>query len=503
MDQFVHPSKSSYSNTGSDVDSNEPGYGRISSNSNLSDCQAIGRSQSNGLIHRANGLGQYDISVLSSKSLPTSNSSSPVRGAGVHDKNRLVDPKQRAPGAIERIAIEGSAPPKFHQQSDYKMYERGNIIAASKYATPKQVENITVGLSNTIISDKVLQGTQTRQAYIQGYTGNQNGAAHSVIDHNKYYSTTFITKPGASSPTHSHSGSSRESNSPRTSIAGVQNYDYSKNSPLYENIDYYSSRAVPQAPYYHQLPQTHSNTQSNHISQDSKHSSPRTSYISVENNTCSNFKYETNHKKAQPQVPVGNKYINSNSFMSKEIPPYEAPPVYENIQDLNKMQNCESSRPGPQVPASVDPKKSMISQSTVPPPYPGHNHSDTNISQTSQQYSTTIQKQPAPMVKVSVGVHEQRAHATLPNPVPAKSIFMSAAGAGQTSVAMSNQCSIMSGIAGCANPVQLSAQDSPPSPTLSAKLKAAPGSAKNLLPYNVTPPRSQVSQKRIVTQFTT
>lgn len=498
MDQFLRPSKSAYNNIGSanissDVDSTEPGYGRISSHSMLSDCQAIGRSQSNGFIQRPNGVGQCDISLVSSKSLPTSNSSSPVRGPGIQDKNRLVDSKQRAPGAIERIAIEGSAPPKFHQPSDYKMYERGNIIAASKYATPKQVENITVALSNTVINDKIQQDAQTRQAYIHGYPGNQNGAVHSVIDHNKYYSTTFVTNPGASSPTHSHSGSSRESNSPRTSIAGVQNYDYTKNSPLYENIDYYSSRAVPQAPYYHQLPQTHSNTQSNHSPQGSKHSSPRTSYVSVENNTSSSFKYETTHKKAQPQVPVGNKYINNSSYMSKETPPYEAPPVYENIQDLNKMQNCESSRPGPQVPVSVEPKQSMISQSTIPPPYPGHNQSNTNTSQISQQYSPSIQKQPAQMVKISVGVHEQRAHATLPNPVPAKSIFMSAAGAGQMSVAMSNQCSIMSGIAGCANPVQLSPQDSPPSPTLSAKLKAAPGSAKNLLPYNVTPPRSQVS----------
>ncbi|XP_046676512.1 LIM domain-containing protein jub [Homalodisca vitripennis] len=502
MDQYVHPQKASYnyvgpvSNNISDLDNTtEPSYGRIGLTPKVTDCQGPGKSRSNGFLSSMNGIGSYDdnSSGIASRSLPASSSNSPVRAVNLQDKNRLAESKQRAPGAIESIAIEGSGPPKYQQLSDYKMYERGNIIAASKFATPKQVETITSNISNMCVNE--------RPAHSQVYANpNINGAVHGVIDHNKYYSSSLVVKPGAASPTHSHSGSSRESNSPRTSVAGMPNYDYSKNSPLYENIDYYNSRAAPQVPpYYHQLPQTHSNTHSSHSSQDSKHSSPRTSYISVDNS--SNFKYETNYKKAQPQVPIGNKFSSSTSFGNNKdipVPPYEAPPVYENIQDLNKMQNYESSRPGPQVPLHVEQRQTMVSQNTMPPPYPVHNQANTGMcipqpsqqhsaSQPSQQYSTT-QKQPIPIAHASG--YEQRPHSALPNPVISKSISTPAAsaGTGQTSVAMSNQCSVMSGIAGSVSPVP---RDSSPSPTLSAKMKAMPGSGKNLLPYNVTPPRSQ------------
>lgn len=47
------------------------------------------------------------------------------------------------------------------------------------------------------------------------------------------------------SPTHSLSGSSHHSGSPRGSLAA------STVSPVYENIDYYGSKSQP---YYHKLP---------------------------------------------------------------------------------------------------------------------------------------------------------------------------------------------------------------------------------------------------------
>lgn len=493
MDQFIQPQKEycytiGTANINNELNNmNEPGYGRVGTNNLENQCP---RSKSNGFLPGLNS--QWDSSFHNnSKSLPPSNACSPVR---MQDRSRKPDLKQR-PGAIESIAIEGSGPYVCQQPSpDYKLYERGNIIAASKYPTPKQVENVTSNLTNMTINEKTSQDILSRAQHSQTFHSNVlNNTAHSLIDHNKYYSTSLMVKPSAASPTHSHSGSSRESNSPRTSIAGIANtnYDYSKNSPLYENIDYYNSRAAPQVPpYYHQLPQTHSCTPSNNSLQDSKHSSPRTSYIGIDNNT--NYKYETNFKKAQPQVPVGNKYSspNTNSLSySKEVPPYEAPPVYENIQDLNKPQNYES-RPGPQVPHHAESRPlSMPHNVTMPPPYPLQNPSNINISQPPPQYTATLQKQPMPQIS-QISAYEQTPQSILLNPVTAKSIStpVMSVGTCQTSVAMSNQCSVMSGIAGSASPVRRET----PSPTLSAKMKGMAGSGKNLLPYNVTPPRSQV-----------
>lgn len=52
--------------------------------------------------------------------------------------------KQRSMGAIESFAVEGAVPAPQKPVADYKIYERNNIIAASKFATPKQVETIAL-----------------------------------------------------------------------------------------------------------------------------------------------------------------------------------------------------------------------------------------------------------------------------------------------------------------------------------------------------------------------
>ncbi|XP_034650521.1 LIM domain-containing protein jub isoform X2 [Drosophila subobscura] len=57
---------------------------------------------------------------------------------------------QRSPGAIENFINDGQQQMHHHhhqqqqQAHDYKLYERGNIIAASKYATPKSVEQLII-----------------------------------------------------------------------------------------------------------------------------------------------------------------------------------------------------------------------------------------------------------------------------------------------------------------------------------------------------------------------
>lgn len=164
----------------------------------------------------------------------------------------------RPVGAIESF-IEGNSSDISRQAAatDYKLYERENIIAASRFATPKPVEQISA-------QQQQQQQNQTRH----------------------------------------------------------------QQAPVYENIDYYPQQSQPHPPYYHPIE-----------SRKSPKGSPRGSLVGDS--------YEGNYKKAQPQVPTGNRYQSSSP--AKELPPYEAPPVYENIQEVHFSENMQN-KPGPQVP---------------------------------------------------------------------------------------------------------------------------------------------------------
>lgn len=299
------------------------------------------------------------------------------------------------------------APSKSHC-SEYKPYDPK--VSSSK------VDSLTSSLGTISLADKQESNK---------YMGFVNGATHHTIDHNKYYSS-YLSKNGPTSPTRSPSGSSRDSNSPRGSMVQPPLYDNTK-SPLYENVDYYGTRAMPQTPaYYHQQ---HSSAQSSYSSQDSKHSSPRASYVDNQ--------YESTFRKAQPQVPVGIKYS-----VTKEYPPYEAPPVYENVQDLKSQEN----RPMSQYAVYGEQRQIAVALTTptssyLPPPYPSY-----PIGQSSRVESKT-----------------------------AETVRPASVTTGQTSLATSYQRAVA--------PIR------EPSPTPSAKIKAVQGSGKNLLPYNVTPPR--------------
>lgn len=438
------------------VDNSESGYGRIMPK--VSEVQ--GRQfSSTGQLSLSN-VNSYE-SATSSRSVPSSAVVSPVKT--FQDRNRQ-DFKQRSLGAIESFVMEGTSYQvgKNQPQPDYKMYERGNIIAASKFATPKQVETITSSLNNVSLSDRI-QDIPNRT-----YQNSQNGATnlHNMIDHNKYYSSYL--KAGPVSPTHSHSGSSRDSNSPRASMVGSnapQCYDYCKNnspSPLYENIDYYNSRTtVP--PYFHQLPTSHSS----YSSQDSKHSSPRASYVATE---------DASYKKAQPQVPVGVKY------KPKDYPPYEAPPVYENIQDIKNSTNpgYEPAKPGPQVAVHSEQRQMAVAVSSpyIPPPYTT-GYSNVPV----QQSQITL----GPKQSVSIDNRPQSMSVSVSSPTNVVTT-------GQMALATSYQRGTTSGIAGSVSPRETPVSRETPSPTHSAKMKGAPppppqACGKNLLPYNVTPPR--------------
>ncbi|RLU20348.1 hypothetical protein DMN91_006956 [Ooceraea biroi] len=167
----------------------------------------------------------------------------------------------RPVGAIESF-IEGNSSDVSRQATanDYKLYERENIIAASRFATPKPIEQIS--------AQQQQQQSQARGAHQQ--------------------------------------------------------------APVYENIDYFPQQTQPHPPYYHSIE-----------SRKSPKSSPRGSLVGDS--------YEGNYRKAQPQVPTGNRYQTVSP--AKELPPYEAPPVYENIQEVHFSENMQN-KPGPQVPSN-------------------------------------------------------------------------------------------------------------------------------------------------------
>ncbi|XP_044267547.1 LIM domain-containing protein jub isoform X2 [Tribolium madens] len=215
------------------------------------------------------------------------NDSNPRYGRIMSKAEPAVPPyhqKQKSIGAIESFVAEG---PPQQKSNDYTLYERNNIIASSKYATPKQVE--------TLVQKQV----EENDIYVQ--------CAKPQV-------------PPNSSPTHSLSGSSQHSGSPRTSMVANP-------TPVYENIDYYY-----QHPYYQSM--------------------------------------ESNYRKAQPQVPSSNRNMTRDG---------EALPVYENLQSLG--QKSSGATPGPQVPANqAPPPYSMQSyKSALKAPY--YHNFNKNLSQ--------------------------------------------------------------------------------------------------------------------------
>ncbi|KAJ3656214.1 hypothetical protein Zmor_015309 [Zophobas morio] len=301
--------------------------------------------------------------------------------------------KQKSIGAIESFAAEGPTPTK----NDYTLYERNNIIASSKFATPKQVE--------TLVSHK------------------------QVEENDVYVQCAKPQVPPNSSPTHSLSGSSQHSGSPRTSIAANP-------TPVYENIEYYPRNYQP--PYYHPS--------------------------------------EGSFRKAQPQVPSGNRNVTRDG---------EALPVYENLQSLGHK--TSGATPGPQVPSNQ-----------APPPYPtqtyqqaypsmqklGAKNPYSNYKSFTQQQLDEINSSDYVCMTgnishtLSTNVPFQTTSAKNYNREPATGIASTPPVVPKSPVAK--------------EPVEVRPPPVP-SPTPSACSTSSAGklkiSGKNLLPYNVTPPR--------------
>lgn len=318
---------------------------------------------------------------------------------------------------------------------------------------------------------------------------------HSSIDQGKYPRNDILRPMFSSPPSYSTSLSSRDSPSPRLSIGSISSE--LKSSPLYENVDFYNgSRTLTQTPsYYHQRPRPGSHSSGG--SQDSRHSSPRTSIVSCESSSAL---YESNYRKAQPQVPVNYpKYIPP---MGKEVPPYEAPPIYEMLPDTNKNLNSyEPAKPGPQVPIqSFDYTERYLAQhatpyikpisNIVPPPIKALSD---NTSQTSphnmRSYNSANNVSYSPQDTIA------------PKLQHAKSISSQMCVVGQPALAESRSQKNYSPMPKTFQTASTYHKESPthhnnnstkkrtsPIPPIPIKTKQK----INLLPYNVTPPRPMV-----------
>lgn len=483
-----------------------------------------GRSLSSSSVPLSDsGIGLGVNHLTSSRSLPagTPVSSLSAEAYRKHEARKHV-------GAIESFAIENcSHAPQ--PQTDYKLYERGNIIAASKYAkpTPKMMESVPLSSKMT---DKLPLG---QPPYRPG----------SLSDSSKYYVGT------GGSPTHSISLSvsskdSVQSNSPRASISGTVYESVSgKGSmsipcPVYENLDHYANKSSSAQYYQHQL---------------------------SDSNSGGLPAYESGYHKAQPQVPAGVKYNPPNKY-----PPYEAPPVYENIQNFHhhsqgstaQSVHYSPSRAAPQVASPphfegrqvalplVSPSAqshhsgyfpSSVSSKTVssqPPINYANNNSNSGVLPPPPPYNNGVaQSYLNSSVSNGYGSPRHQNHTyspvssrLIPGSVGATGTVSTLSGSGDYVVmsgvanAISYQRAATSGVASvpslndpphrgegssstgsspCPSPLAHQSQPPPlpPQPPPShhnlppshpqslSKVKAIAGCGKNLLPYNVTPPR--------------
>lgn len=171
------------------VQSSDAGYGRILPK----DSQRDSLSTHSVVLPSYSHQDETDKGVT--RSLPGSNISSPGRGS--------FGKPYRPVGAIESFLVEPALPPlpqKNVKSTDYKVYERGHIIAANRFATPKPVETIV-----TSHSESDLQRQNGDKFYTQG--SYVKPSPRHEIDFKRQSSERYSCGPYMKeSPTHSSSG---------------------------------------------------------------------------------------------------------------------------------------------------------------------------------------------------------------------------------------------------------------------------------------------------------
>lgn len=232
-----------------------------------------------------------------------------AHGAVTSNSSSLA--KTRPVGAIESFVLDNSQ----NNRQDYSFYERSNVIAASKFATPKRVETIA-SINKRDINTAALPSSPTR-------------SIDSISQRSLSYQTDDLYE-----------------------IPAIPNAHFPP--PVYENVDYYGEQRSPQPPYYHQL------------------------YQQAPPPPVSDGYYDTRYSKAQPQVPVNSKtklnpIVYENMLCSDNDKKSEFKPQQNHDQRFIQ----QGSVPGPQVPNTSITRNIQMSTSEKiktdkalpPPPY--------------------------------------------------------------------------------------------------------------------------------------
>ncbi|KAI5632605.1 LIM domain-containing protein [Phthorimaea operculella] len=222
--------------------------------------------------------------------------------------------KPRPVGAIESFVLDNT---QQNNRQDYSFYERSNVIAASKFATPKRVETIA-SLNKRDINTAALSASPTRS-----------------IDSISQRSLSYQTEDLYEIPANPH-----------------PQYP----PPVYENIDYYGEQRSPQPPYFHQLYQA-----------------------GPPPPPASEGYYDTRYSKAQPQVPVHAKpKLNPSVYENMLCSDNDKKNEYKVQHNPDQRYIQQGSMPGPQVPNTSTSRsisqtlmndKGKLDKAPPPPPY--------------------------------------------------------------------------------------------------------------------------------------
>ncbi|CAG5023800.1 unnamed protein product [Parnassius apollo] len=235
----------------------------------------------NGPSRRGTAEDQRCIIGLQDLKISNKNESDTEQAHNAVTSNSAVG-KARPVGAIESFTLESTP-----SRQDYSFYVRSNVIAASKFATPKRVETIA-SINKCDINTAALPKSPTR-------------TVDSVSQGSLSYQTEDLYE-----------------------IPGNTNTQYPP--PVYENIDYYGEQCSPQPPYYHQIYQ---------------HGPPL---------PVSDGYYDTRYSKAQPQVPVNSKTkIIPSVYENMLCPDSDKKSEYKAQLGQEQQFVQQGSIPGPQV----------------------------------------------------------------------------------------------------------------------------------------------------------
>ncbi|XP_048484990.1 LIM domain-containing protein jub [Plutella xylostella] len=309
--------------------------------------------------------------------------------------------KSRPVGAIESFVLDNGTQ---NNRQDYSFYERSNVIASSKFATPKRVETI-VSSNKRDINSASISGSPTR-------------SIDSLSQRSLSYQTDDLYEIPVAPPSQQFV------------------------PPVYENVEYYGDQRPAPPPFYHQLYQAgpaapggpyQPAPPGERLYQPAPPPCDHPLYQPTPPPPTDNY-YDTRYSKAQPQVPVSSKVKLVN------------PSVYENMlcaepgkkSDFKPSQAINDQRyiqqgsvPGPQVP-HIASSRSMSQMSMndkgindVPPPPPY------NVTHENPGSDYTIMKSAPPKYSdVSMLVNKENTLKKVA-PVPSTAVYASIAPSAQ------------------------------------------------------------------------